>query len=342
MGGPRAHLRLKFDGGNLVCPEQHRYPVIDGVPVMLLDGVSQTLEVARDSLRLAAARPPDDPLFIDSLGCDKEQRDAIRKLIATSDAGAVDPVVQFMVAATNGILYAPLLGRLQTVPIPELRLPDGSGQTFLDIGCNWGRWSIGAARKGYNVVGIDPSLGAIMAAKRVSACLGAAARYVVADARFLPFAPESFAVVFSYSVLQHFSKGDAATALSEVARVLESGGASLIQMPNALGIRSLQHQLRRGFRPAEGFEVRYWTLRELKKTFQRLIGETKLSVDGYFGLGLQAADASMLPFKYRAVVRASELLRFISRKIPFMCWFADSVYLHSRSPHESAPGHSSG
>jgi ubiquinone/menaquinone biosynthesis C-methylase UbiE len=212
-----------------------------------------------------------------------------------------------------------------------LRLPGQPGQTLLDIGCSWGRWSIAAARKGYDVVGIDPSLGAIMAAKRVSASLGAAARWVVADARFLPFAPQSFAVVFSYSVLQHFSKGDAAIALGEVARVLRAGGNSLIQMSNALGIRSLQHQLRRGFRPAKEFEVRYWTPRELKKMFQRRIGETKLSVDGYFGLGIQATDDEMLPFKYRAVVRASELLRGLSRKAPFLSWFADSVYLHSRT-----------
>jgi 2-polyprenyl-3-methyl-5-hydroxy-6-metoxy-1,4-benzoquinol methylase/uncharacterized protein YbaR (Trm112 family) len=328
---PRDHLPLAFDGSSLDCAKGHVYPVIDGVPVMLLDDVHQTLGVAQDSLRLVAARPKDDPWFIDSLGCSAEEKKAIRELIATRDAGCVDPVVQFMVAATNGILYAPLLGRLRTVPIPELRLPAGSGQTLLDIGCNWGRWSIAAAQKGYDVVGIDPSLGAIMAAKRVSSALGVAARYVVADARFLPFAAGSFGAVFSYSVLQHFSKADAVTALQEVARVLKEGGSSLIQMPNALGIRSLQHQLRRGFRSAEGFDVRYWTPRELTKTFQRVIGETKLSVDGYFGLGVQTSDAAMLPFKYRAVVQTSEFLRAVSRRVPFMSWFADSVYLHSKT-----------
>ena len=328
---PRDRLPFELDGSELVCQAQHRYPVIEGVPVLLLSEVDQTLWVAQHSMQLAAAKPDDDPWFISSLGCSEDQQAAIRELIAKSEAGDIDPVVQFMVAATNGILYNPLLGRLKTVPIPELRLPEGMGKTLLDIGCNWGRWSVAAARKGYEVIGVDPSLGAIMAAKRVSKSLGVSARYVVADARFLPFAAESFAAVFSYSVLQHFSKGDAEAALGEVARVLKKGGTSLIQMPNALGVRSLQHQLRRGFREAEGFEVRYWTPRELKRTFRRAIGDTTLSVDAYFGLGIQASDAAALPLKYRAVVKTSEFLRSLSRMIPAMSWFADSVYLTSRA-----------
>ena len=32
------------------------------------------------------------------------------------------------------------------------------------------------------------------------------------------------------------------------------------RLPNWLGIRSLYHQVRRGFREAEKFEVRYWSL----------------------------------------------------------------------------------
>lgn len=296
---------------------------------MLRDDVDQTLWVAQDSLRLAAERPSDDPWFVGSLGCDAAQQDAIRTLLARNAAGAIDPVVQFMVAATNGILYEPLLGQLRDVPIPDLRLPHGSGQTLLDIGCNWGRWSIAAARKGYDVVGIDPSLGAIMAAKRTSASLGLKVRYIVADARFLPFAPGTFSNIFSYSVLQHFSKVDALTAVNEIARVLKTGGTSFIQMPNALGLRSFQHQFKRGFREPEAFDVRYWTPWELKKTFRKAIGKTKLTVDGYFGLGLQASDAAMLPFKYRAVIRTSEFLRAMSQAVPFMCWFADSVYLTS-------------
>jgi len=102
---------------------------------------------------------------------------------------------------------------------------------------------------------------------------------VVADAR-----------TFSYSVLQHFSKPDARAVLENIHRVLRVDGIFLLQMASALGIRSLQHQFRRGFRKPKEFDVRYWTPAELLGTFHAVFGPTNLEVDCYFGLGLQPAD----------------------------------------------------
>src|SRR5204863_8472237 len=136
-------------------------------------------------------------------------------------------------------------GVLDRYPIPVLRLPDGGGRRLLDVGCSWGRWSMAAARNGYRVVGIDPSLGAVMAARRVARDLKFDASFVVGDARFLPFVQDSFDTVFSYSVIQHFSKVDAKQAIGEIARVLAHGGTTKVQMPSQLGIRCLYHQFRR-------------------------------------------------------------------------------------------------
>src|SRR5262249_45598378 len=155
---------------------------------------------------------------------------------------------------------------------PEIRLPPAAGETLLDVGCSWGRWTISAARKGYAAVGIDPSLSAILAARRVTRSLGLDAAYVVGDGRYLPFPPGVCSVVYSYSVLQHFSRPAALTALAQVARVLKPEGFSLVQMPNAYGVRSFYHQLRRGFREGQQFEVRYWTPSQLKRRFEQLIG----------------------------------------------------------------------
>jgi 2-polyprenyl-3-methyl-5-hydroxy-6-metoxy-1,4-benzoquinol methylase len=85
-------------------------------------------------------------------------------------------------AATNGMLYIRLIGKLTDYPIPYLRLPPGEGKRFLEIGCNWGRWCIAAARMGYRPVGIDPSLKGIRAARQVALHLGIQAHYVAADA----------------------------------------------------------------------------------------------------------------------------------------------------------------
>jgi 2-polyprenyl-3-methyl-5-hydroxy-6-metoxy-1,4-benzoquinol methylase len=267
-----------------------------------------------------------DDLFLDTLGISDEEREQLRAELQRP--GAVDAVVRYMIAATNGIMYSKVRDKLDSYPIPDLRLPAGNG-TFLDIGCNWGRWCIAAARKGYQVVGIDPSLGAVLAAQRVSQQLGCSCKYVVADARFLPFADASFDVVFSYSVIQHLSKPDAAVSLQEMARTLRPAGSSLVQMPNALGIRSLFHQARRRFQEPQGFEVRYWAPGELLRVFNDLIGPTRLSVDGFFGLGIQKTDACLMPWKYRAVIACSEMLRAISKVVAPLRRLADSVYLRS-------------
>jgi SAM-dependent methyltransferase len=210
-----------------------------------------------------------------------------------------------------------------------LRLPDGDGKLLLDVGCSWGRWCVAAARKNYHVVGIDPSLGAVLAAKRVANQLGLNIRFVVGDARYLPFKAETFDQVFSYSVLQHFSKPDAKTALAAIKNVLKLGGKSLIQMPNAIGIRSLQHQINRGFSEGADFDVRYWSVRELSNSFNDSIGNSTIKVDGFFGLGIQKSDIDIMPNKYKMVIISSELLRSISNIITPIKYLADSLYVES-------------
>jgi SAM-dependent methyltransferase len=285
---------------------------VDGIPIMLLEEVEQTLWVATASIAEGAG---------DCLESGQ--------VSPASSAAAIHPHVQEAVAATCGNLYRPLIGRLDRYPIPELPLGPGAGEPLLDIGCNWGRWTISAARKGYAAVGIDPSLSSIRAARRVSQQLGVEATFIVADARYLPFAPATFPVVYSYSVLQHFSRENARLALAEIGRVLKSPGTSLIQMANAYGVRSFYHQTRRRYREGEDFEVRYWTPSQLTQAFDELIGPTSVRVDGYFGLGIQPGDVQILPPHYRIVVRCSELLRRLSLKARWMHTLADSLYVES-------------
>jgi uncharacterized protein YbaR (Trm112 family) len=249
---PRDRQRLRARNNVLECLNRHEYPVIQGIPVMLLEESDDTLWVARASLNLArsgAGGKEEDRFCLETLGCDAEERDAIRRLLQDPKCGAeVDPVVQYMVAQTSGRQYASLRGRLSVYPIPEFPMPASTGERLLDIGCNWGRWTIGSAQKGYRSVGLDPSLGAVLAARRVSAQLGCSTRFVVGDARHLPFDQDAFDRVFSFGVFQHFSKDNVVRALSETGRVLKKGGMSKIQMASAFGLRSLEIQARRGFR----------------------------------------------------------------------------------------------
>lgn len=308
---PRDKLSLCLTASRLTCPNDHEYRIVDGVPVMLLQEVQQTHRVALASLQVSECSSP--------LKAEEPQ-----------GASTVDPYVQQAIVGTNGMLYKPLLGGLSEYPIPDLRLPMSDGEYFLDLGCNWGRWCIAAARLGYQPIGIDPSLEAILAARRVAQQLRVQIQYIVADARYLPFAEQTFDVVFSYSVLQHFAKENVKITLGEIHRVLRAGGSSLVQMPNMYGVRSLYHQIRRGFRETKNFEVRYWSLSELKSIFGGLIGPADISVDGYFSLNPQMAEAHLLPWKYQLIVHASEFLRRLSTSIPSMAYVADSLYVQTR------------
>lgn len=336
---PQDSKKLMSKPAGLVCGQGHEYAVIEGVPILLRQDCEHTLGVARQSLdaamRLKRGLPPDDALFISTLGISENEMAGVRRQ-AEAGKKKIDPVARFLVAATNGILYKHLVGSMETYPIPELRLPRSQGARFLDIGCNWGRWCVAAARRGYRPVGVDPSLGAVLAARRICQSLSIQADFVVADARFLPFADNTFETVFSYSVIQHFSKIDARLALSEIGRVLGRDGHVLIQMANKWGLRCLFHQARRGFRRAEGFEVRYWSLPELREMLSNTIGPPKFSADCFFGIGLQALDIDLMPWKFRILIKASEFLRRLSVRFESLTSVADSVYVQATPKAKAA------
>ena len=309
---PRDKQSLRQEGAKLVCGQGHRYSVVEGIPILLVSEAEQThIEGTR---ALAVAESGDES--------------SLRKFDVKPDE--IDPFVVNAIGATNGSLYEHLVGRLTEYPIPRLRLPSGEGRGFLEIGCNWGRWCIAAARQGYRPIGIDPSLKSIRAANRVARQLGIDAAYVVADGRFLPFLDQSFDQIFSYSVLQHLSKENTLATLSEIRRVLHVGAGALIQMPNTFGMRCLYHQIRRGFQEGQDFDVRYWRPKELRSAFTERIGPSELTVDGYFSLNVQPSDIHLLLARYRPIVHASEGLRWMSERVPALMKVADSLYVSAR------------
>lgn len=335
---PVDRTRLEYDGTHLVSATGRRYPVVDGMPVMLMGDREQTMDIARISFERANGnatvidqRAPD--YYLETLGVGEPQRARLVELVRDG-IDAIDPVVSLLIAGTSGTAYLHLVGNtgLTAYPIPSIDVPASKGGYLLDVGCNWGRWCVAATRAGHKAVGIDPSLGAVMAARRVARQLGLDIKYVVGDARWLPFAERSFDVIHSYSVIQHFSKADARRALREMGRVLNPEGTAKIQMANRIGIRSFQTQWRRGFRPPEKFDVRYWPLSGLKRAFEQAIGPTRIVTDCYFGLGWQWADFDVMQTRHKPVLIASEILKRLSTIIPPMTLVADSVYCIASKP----------
>lgn len=314
---PQDRNEVFLERDSLKCASGHIYSIVDGIPVMLFDDGSPTHAYITRTLEK-----------VERIRSDGQNKDLAPTVKGNS--GQVDPFVQREIPYTCGNLYFSVQGKMDRYPIPDVRFPDGGGERLLDVGCNWGRWTIAAAQHGYAAVGIDPSLDAIMAARRVSRQLGVKTSFVVGDARFLPFSNGAFERSFSYSVLQHFKKQNAKIALREISRVTVPGGPVLIQMANKYGIRSFYQRLRLGFKDGkEGTDVFYWSPRELKKTFEEIFGKTRISVDCFFGLNVQSADADMLPFKHKMIIGTSEFMRRLSSKIWPLERVADSLYLAS-------------
>ncbi|MBM5784709.1 MAG: class I SAM-dependent methyltransferase [Cyanobacteria bacterium K_DeepCast_35m_m1_288] len=330
---PSSGEPLGLEGDALHTGDGISYPIVHGVPVLLPPTERPTLWVATASRQQAGANPS-DPWQLGTIGLSPRELAELKSRVEAhlTTPEPIDPVVSFLIGATNGHLYDQLRGQLRSLPIPALRLPRARGnELLLDVGCSWGRWSIAAARAGYQVIGIDPSLGAVLAGQRLAKAMGLDQRiqFVCGDALRLPLAASSVDQVFSYSVLQHFARDDFARALQQLAIVSKPGARLLIQMPNRFGLRSIFHIVKRRFQEPSGFDVRYYTPNQLKHQVSMTYGPTSLEVDGFFGLGIQPTDLPLMTKPKQLVIHASEALRRLCYKLPPLKFFADSLYLRA-------------
>jgi 2-polyprenyl-3-methyl-5-hydroxy-6-metoxy-1,4-benzoquinol methylase/uncharacterized protein YbaR (Trm112 family) len=329
---------LSFADGRLVARNGANYPIVEGIPVLLRADLPPTHRGAMRTVKLADMARQGLPIdLIDAVNLRAELKAQIRREIAAG-SDAAEAVIRRLVPLSNGFGYRDLAPG-DAIPIP--RFPERGGESLLDIGRSWGRWTIAAARAGFRAVGVDPMLGPLMAAKRFAANNGVDVDYICGDARCLPFADGAFDRAFSYSTLQHFSDQDCALALGEIAHVLGTDGLSTVQMANWAGVRSLWHQARRGFRAPARFEVRYRSLPQMLAMFTAAIGPTTASIDCFFGLGLQASDARHMRPQARLATAASEQLKRMAKMAPVLRSGADSVFMHSaKQPHQTRPrGH---
>ena len=331
---PRDHSELRIESGHVCCAQGHRYPIVSGVPVFLLAEREQTIGIATASLK-AAESAIGSPLYVDTLGLSEEEKRGIeRDWIARSK---IDAAISHLIGATSGWGYANLIGKLESYPIPEIPVGNGKGELLLDVGSNWGRWSVSAARKGWRVVGIDPSLGAILAAQRAFSGMGLDIAFVCGDARFLPFKTDLFRCTFSYSVIQHFSETDAELAIAELGRVLRRGGLAKIQMAHEGGLRSTYWRTRRDYLDSGPFRVRYWSLASMRDVFETKIGPSTLVAEAFGGLGLLAEDRNYVSTKAKVLIAISMALKKLSIFVRPLIRLADSVYVMSTKATQSSP-----
>jgi len=105
---------------------------------------------------------------------------------------------------------------------------DFAGARLLEVGCGMGTDLLQFARGGAKVTGVDLTPRSIAISRQHLAIYGERGDFAISDGENLPFADESFDVVYSNGVLHHTP--DTAGAVREVHRVLRTGGQAKVML----------------------------------------------------------------------------------------------------------------
>jgi ubiquinone/menaquinone biosynthesis C-methylase UbiE len=129
--------------------------------------------------------------------------------------------------------------------IPEFaQFSSSRGLKVLEIGVGMGADYLEWLKAGANATGVDLSAISMERARRRCELAGHQADLRVADAEHLPFADNTFDIVYSYGVMHH--SPDTAQCLREARRVLKPGGEARIMVYHHPSITGLMLWLRYG------------------------------------------------------------------------------------------------
>ena len=241
-------------------------------------------------------------------------------------------IVQQQIAATNGIHYIDLVGKLDNYPIPNLPVSNVPHGLMLDIGCGWGRWLVAGAKKGYIPIGFDLRLDLCRAARNVMHSLGHNGYVVVADLKNLPFKSNIFDLVWSFSTLQHVHKKKLLSCLCGINEVLSNDGFCLHEFPNKNGIRNRIVNVKKSQK--EGYDynslcVRYYSIKEYRKMFENIFNNFKYENHSFIGIGILPGDLKYVSFKNKIGVAISVSMSFLTKVITPLKQISDSIYVRS-------------
>jgi SAM-dependent methyltransferase len=148
------------------------------------------------------------------------------------------------------------------------RLPVAPGDPVLDLGCGGGRHAFEMYRRGARVTALDLNATDVAAVNEMFAAMraageappGADAVAMRGDARTLPFADRTFAVVVLSEVLEHIP--DDRLVIAEAARVLRTGGVLAVTVPRWWPER-ICWALSEAYHRVEGGHIRIYRRRQL-------------------------------------------------------------------------------
>src|SRR5207249_8761573 len=103
-----------------------------------------------------------------------------------------------------------------------------AGQRLLEVGCGMGTDLLQFSRGGAQVTGVDLTPRSIEITRKHFELYEQPGKFAISDAEHLPFAGETFDVVYSNGVLHHTP--DTAGAVNEIYRVLRPGGLARVML----------------------------------------------------------------------------------------------------------------
>jgi uncharacterized protein YbaR (Trm112 family) len=77
---PRDMTKLNLVGNDLVSESGNTYPIVNGIPIMLVDNVPQTIDLANISLADSHLKNDSDPYFINTLGISEYEKQSVKKI----------------------------------------------------------------------------------------------------------------------------------------------------------------------------------------------------------------------------------------------------------------------
>src|SRR5947207_2026750 len=152
-----------------------------------------------------------------------------------------------------------------------LRLVDFNGwpgRSVLEVGCGAGVDLVRFARGGAEVCGVDLTEAAIALARANFSQRGLTGRFEVADAERLPFAGNTFDLVYAHGVVQYTASPQ--TLVNECYRVLKPGGQAVFQVYNRISwLNALSKLMKVGLEHADAPVLLTFSAGE----FRRLLGK---------------------------------------------------------------------
>lgn len=148
-----------------------------------------------------------------------------------------------------------------------------AGLRVLEVGCGCGSEAERFARAGAHYTGVDLTNAAVSITRQRFRLAGLEGHFIQGDAENLPFADDTFDLVYSHGVLHHTP--DTSRAIREVHRVLSPGGRAAVMVYYRdsfnyyVNLRLIRRFRARLLKTERGIKIAGWIFKESEKNLRR-------------------------------------------------------------------------